>query len=69
MVVYYDSLKKITTQNNQGEFYLTDIFHYIPKERTGTVVTNDELEVTGVNSIGQLGELENELRRRKQIEC
>lgn len=65
----FDSLKKLTTQNSQGEYYLTDIFHYIPNERTGTVVTNDEFEVTGVNSIEQLLELEMELKRRKQIEC
>jgi len=64
----FDSLKKISTKNSQGEFYLTDIFNYIPKEQTGTVVTNDELEVTGVNSIEQLAEMENELTGRRQIE-
>lgn len=61
----YDALKHITPENNQKEYYLTDIFHFIPKEKTGTVVTNDELEVTGVNSIEQLGEMETALNSRK----
>src|SRR4030095_9555591 len=56
--VLFDALKKITPNNNQKEYYLTDIFHFIPKEKTGTVVTRDELEVTGVNSIEQLKEME-----------
>jgi bifunctional N-acetylglucosamine-1-phosphate-uridyltransferase/glucosamine-1-phosphate-acetyltransferase GlmU-like protein len=61
----YDALKQITPENNQKEYYLTDIFHFIPKEKTGTVVTNDELEVTGVNSIEQLGEMEIALNSRR----
>ncbi len=59
--VLFESLKKITPDNNQKEYYLTDIFHFIPKERTGTVITNDELEVTGVNSLEQLQEMEKQL--------
>lgn len=61
----FNALKQITPNNNQKEYYLTDIFHFIPKERTGTVVTNDELEVTGVNSIEQLKEMEQALNSRK----
>ena len=57
----FDALSKITTENNQKEYYLTDIFHFIPKEKIGTVVTDDELEVTGVNSIEQLAEMEKAL--------
>ncbi len=62
--VLFDTLNKITPNNNQKEYYLTDIFHHIPKEKTGTVVTNDELEVTGVNSIEQLKEMEETLNSR-----
>ncbi len=61
----YRALRQITPENNQKEYYLTDIFHFIPKEKTGTVVTNDELEVTGVNSIEQLKEMETALNSRK----
>jgi len=62
--VLFDSLSKISPENNQKEYYLTDIFRFIPKEKTGTVVTNDELEVTGVNSIEQLKEMEDSLNSR-----
>lgn len=62
--VLFESLKKISPENSQNEYYLTDIFHFISKERTGTVVTNDELEVTGINSIEQLAKMENELKAR-----
>lgn len=61
----FDALKRITPENNQKEYYLTDIFHFIPKEEIGTVVTNDELEVTGVNSIEQLKEMEKALISRQ----
>lgn len=59
--VLFDALSRITPENNQKEYYLTDIFNFIPKEKTGTVVTSDELEVTGVNSIEQLAEMEKAL--------
>jgi UDP-N-acetylglucosamine diphosphorylase/glucosamine-1-phosphate N-acetyltransferase len=59
--VLFEALSKISPENNQKEYYLTDIFHFISKEKTGTVVTNDELEVTGVNSIEQLKEMETAL--------
>jgi UDP-N-acetylglucosamine diphosphorylase/glucosamine-1-phosphate N-acetyltransferase len=60
----FDALSRITPENSQNEYYLTDIFHFIPKEKTGTVVTSDELEVTGVNSIEQLKEMEETLNSR-----
>jgi len=62
--ILFDSLKKITPNNKQKEYYLTDIFHFIPKERVGTVITEDELEVTGVNSLEQLEEMEKHLRSK-----
>jgi UDP-N-acetylglucosamine pyrophosphorylase len=55
--VLFDSLKKITPENDQQEYYLTDIFNFIPKEKIGTVVA-DEIEVTGINSVEQLQEME-----------
>jgi bifunctional N-acetylglucosamine-1-phosphate-uridyltransferase/glucosamine-1-phosphate-acetyltransferase GlmU-like protein len=59
--VLFEALNKITPENNQKEYYLTDIFHFISKEKTGTVITDDELEVTGVNSVEQLAEMEKSL--------
>jgi bifunctional UDP-N-acetylglucosamine pyrophosphorylase/glucosamine-1-phosphate N-acetyltransferase len=60
----FDALKRISPNNSQKEYYLTDIFHFIPKERIGTVITDDELEVTGVNSVEQLQGMEKEIRGR-----
>ena len=62
--ILFDALDRISPENSQGEYYLTDIFHFISKERTGTVVTHDELEVTGVNSIEQLKEMETDFNSR-----
>ncbi len=61
--VLFDSLKKITPENNQQEYYLTDIFNFIPKEKIGTVAA-DEIEVTGINSIEQLNEMEKIVKSR-----
>lgn len=60
----FDALKKITPENSQKEYYLTDIFHFIPKENIGTVITEDESEVTGINSVDQLQEMEKILKER-----
>lgn len=62
--VLFDSLKKISPENNQNEYYLTDIFNFIPKEKIGTVVTEDEIEVTGINSADQLLDMEKVLKER-----
>jgi bifunctional UDP-N-acetylglucosamine pyrophosphorylase/glucosamine-1-phosphate N-acetyltransferase len=62
----FDALKRITPDNSQKEYYLTDIFHFIPKERIGTLITGDELEVTGVNSAEQLEEMEKRVRGNRQ---
>ncbi len=62
--ILFEALSRISPENSQKEYYLTDIFHFIPKESTGTVTTSDELEVTGVNSIEQLKEMEDALNSR-----
>ncbi len=60
----FDSLKLINTDNDQKEYYLTDIFNFIPKDKIGTVTTEDETEVTGINSVEQLLEMEKVLKGR-----
>lgn len=60
--ILFDSLKKITTENDQKEYYLTDVFNFIPKDKIGTVITEKELEVTGINSVEQLTEMEKILK-------
>ena len=58
----FEALKKITPDNKQKEYYLTDIFAHIPREQVGTVNTRDELEVAGVNSVEQLKSLEKVMK-------
>jgi UDP-N-acetylglucosamine diphosphorylase/glucosamine-1-phosphate N-acetyltransferase len=60
--ILFDALNKITPDNNQNEYYLTDVFSYIPRERIGSILTYDELEVTGINTLEQLNQIENILK-------
>ena len=50
------SLARITSENAQGEFYLTDIIGigYAEGQKIGVKVGADDLEVSGVNSIEDL---------------
>ena len=56
----FEALDNISTDNAQGEYYLTDIFRYfIGKELPiGATPVENNLEITGVNTIEQLTELE-----------
>ncbi len=58
----FDALKQIKPENDQKEYYLTDIFNFIPKDKIGTVITDNETEVTGINSVEQLAEMEKILK-------
>ncbi len=59
----FKSLKKLKTDNDQGEYYLTDIIA-MAAEQAGDVATveGDELEVAGINSREQLSEMESIFR-------
>lgn len=61
-----DALKKINTDNAQGELYLTDIIEIGYKERKtiGVMVSSDAEETIGVNSREDLLRAETVLRRR-----
>ncbi len=58
----FDCLKKIKAENKQNEYYLTDIFDFIPRDKVGTVAVNDENEVKGINSLDHLREMESLIR-------
>lgn len=60
-----DSLKRVTNDNSQGEFYLTDVIGILVSEgdRMSTVEASPQ-EVMGINSQDQLAEARKELRRR-----
>lgn len=62
--ILLEALGKIKSDNKQNEYYLTDIFHFIPRDKIGLIKTYDELEVTGINSLEQLLEVETLLADR-----
>jgi bifunctional UDP-N-acetylglucosamine pyrophosphorylase/glucosamine-1-phosphate N-acetyltransferase len=61
-----DGLSRITTDNAQGELYLTDVLAIARSEgkRVGAYVTDDEMQTEGVNDRVQLAALRAELNRR-----
>jgi len=61
-----EALVKITTQNAQGEYYLTEVFDVLLKlgEKVLAYCTPDSNEALGINSRAQLAEAEAILRVR-----
>jgi len=51
-----NSLKKITPHNSQGEYYLTDII--TTKTGVTDIIVKDNIEISGVNDLEQLHQLE-----------
>lgn len=56
----FEALKTLKTDNAQGEYYLTDIFNYFKEKnmKIGAVPTKNNIEITGVNTVEQLEEME-----------
>ena len=56
----FEALSKINTENSQGEYYLTDVFKYFFDKsfKIGADPVYNQYEITGVNTIEQLEELE-----------
>jgi len=61
-----EALKKITPQNAQGEYYLTEVFtiFQVQGEVISTYCTEDVHEALGINSRTQLAEAEQIIRQR-----
>ena len=61
-----EALKKLTPNNAQGEYYLTDVFKIMNEKglKTGTLVIEDNTEILGVNDRMQLEMLTSILRKR-----
>jgi len=61
-----DGLTRITTDNAQGELYLTDVLAIARSDgkRVGAYVTEDAMQTEGVNDRVQLATLRAELNRR-----
>ncbi|HLT24593.1 MAG TPA: sugar phosphate nucleotidyltransferase [Ignavibacteria bacterium] len=58
-----EALESLSTDNAQGEYYLTDIFEYLrnKSKSVGAYPVENVIEITGVNTIEQLAELEKHL--------
>ena len=56
----FSELKKIKSNNAQGEYYLTDVIELIRKNKpVHASIIEDSSEVLGINTIAQLDNLEN----------
>ena len=62
----FSNLRNLSTNNAQGEYYLTDAISMLRDagKRVGAVIAEDPLEALGVNSRGELAAVEAELQRR-----
>lgn len=60
------SLSSLTTDNDQNEYYITDVFGILAaqNEPMGTMIMDDANEILGINSKLQLAMVENLLRKR-----
>lgn len=56
----FEALQTLKTDNAQGEYYLTDIFKYFrdKKIKIGAIPVENNIEITGINTVEQLEELE-----------
>ncbi|MBI2666001.1 NTP transferase domain-containing protein [Candidatus Woesearchaeota archaeon] len=65
-VFLYSALEKLRPNNQQGEYYLTDIVELACQEgkAVSTVITPDEDEIKGVNSPEELIEMEKIFKER-----
>src|SRR5947207_2141867 len=62
----FDNLRGLSTNNAQGEYYLTDLIAILRNsgKRVGAVVAPDPIEAVGVNSRAELAAVEAEIQRR-----
>ncbi len=63
-------LARVTDDNAQKEFYLTDIVNIANADgRVCVAVTTDPFDVAGINSRAQLSEMEGEWQKRRRIQA
>ncbi len=62
-----EALPKIKSDNAQGEIYLTDIIEiaYVDQKLMGVVTGDDPAEVTGINTIDELKNVERAMKNRR----
>jgi len=66
----FDNLRNLSTDNAQGEYYLTDLLGVLRGAglRVGAVIAGDPIEALGVNSRADLASVEGEIQRRVVIQ-
>ena len=62
----FSNLRNLSNANAQGEYYLTDLLAMIREagHRVGAMIVDDPVEALGVNSRGELAQVEAEIQRR-----
>jgi len=62
----FDDLRNLSTNNSQGEYYLTDLLGVLRTagKRVGAVIADNPIEALGVNSRADLASAEGEIQRR-----
>ncbi|HSY49740.1 MAG TPA: bifunctional UDP-N-acetylglucosamine diphosphorylase/glucosamine-1-phosphate N-acetyltransferase GlmU [Thermoanaerobaculia bacterium] len=62
----FDNLRNLSTNNAQGEYYLTDLLGGLRSagKRVGAVIAGNPIEALGVNSRADLASVEVEIQRR-----
>ena len=62
----FDNLRNLSTNNAQGEYYLTDLLYTLRERghRVGAVIADDPIEALGVNSRADLAQVDSEIQRR-----
>jgi bifunctional UDP-N-acetylglucosamine pyrophosphorylase/glucosamine-1-phosphate N-acetyltransferase len=62
----FDNLRNLSTDNAQGEYYLTDLLAVLRDagKRVGAMIVDDPIEAVGVNSRSDLATVESEIQRR-----
>ncbi|MBK8981934.1 MAG: NTP transferase domain-containing protein [Ignavibacteria bacterium] len=62
--ILFEAIDTLSTDNAQGEYYLTDIFKYFRSKgmKIGAFKVSNITEITGVNSAAQLSELEMKIQ-------
>ncbi len=68
-VTLFDGLKQIGKNNDQGEYYLTDVFEYFWRNHLPVAAwkVNDPDEIRGINTVDQLGEADALLMKYRRF--
>lgn len=68
--ILFEALKTLKTDNAQGEYYLTDVFKYFKSsgKKIGAFPVKDPVEISGINTVEQLEDLERNFKNRSHLE-